>query len=107
MQATFKIYRVSHDSERDVLILAGKVVKGTARAGMKASLELEIHAITEVEIVDIEMVDADGICLLALVLPMSGREAAGFLEHRGLVGESILLAESDQERKPSLQPSWP
>ena len=94
MQATFKIYRASHDSERDALILAGKVVKGTVRAGMKITIEMESHAITEFQIDDIETVNGDGTCLLALVLTIGGRDTADILEQYGLVGESMLVTEN-------------
>jgi hypothetical protein len=79
------------------LVLAGKVVKGTVRAGMRASLEQEIHGAAEFEIGDIEMVEGDGTCLLALVLAMGGRNVAGLLERGRLVGKSMLVTASDQE----------
>jgi hypothetical protein len=97
MQATFKIYRASHDPAREALVLAGKVVKGTVRAGMRASLAQETDGVAEFEISDIEMVNGDGACLLALVLAMGGRDAAGLLERGGLVGKSMLVTARDQE----------
>jgi hypothetical protein len=92
MQATFKIYRVSFDPPRNALILAGKVIKGTIRAGMKVPAEVDGPPATELEIADVETVDRNGTWLCALVLTTNG-DIACFLERWDLIGRSILVTE--------------